>query len=265
MDVNMNHVAYFYQQQVEFESSIALAQRLNDRGAKLLGCGEYEEAINMLVQALKLWEQVAEDETCSCRHCALEECIIKTLPDSSPLQQHSSLKYTFCQPVGSEEQSCQDLDSEDRFIYKRPIYASPKFTEKGHSPGITLSLIIILKNLARNPTKPLSATTSESASALRASTSTTTRRRDLQPTGNHNHRQQRWWDPPCSPQLQQARHVSAALAQYDDVHDRLQDPRQFERIGRFLLKHITTYPSQCVHERSLKESTDSQGKHWEGL
>lgn len=101
----------------------------------------------MLVQALKLWEQVAEDETCSCRHCALEECIIKTLPDSSPLQQHSSLKSTFCQPVGSEEQSCQDLDSEDRFIYKRPIYASPKFTEKGHSPGITLSLIIIL-NLA---------------------------------------------------------------------------------------------------------------------
>jgi len=143
----MKQTSNFYEQQANFYSSVALTHRLNDRGAKLLGAGKYEEAINMLVQALKLWEQVADDETCPCRHCALEECIIKTLPDSSPLRRHTPLKSAFCQPVASEEQACHELDSEDRFIYKRPIYAPSKFMQKDHFPGITLSLIIIL-NLA---------------------------------------------------------------------------------------------------------------------
>jgi len=125
---------------------VFLAHRLNDRGAKQLARGDCEEAISTLVQALKLWEQVADDETCMCKSCSLEECIINTLPDPSSLQQHSSIKSTgICRP--SEEDALNDIESEDRFIYKRPIYSSPKFAQRGHSPGITLSLIIIL-NLA---------------------------------------------------------------------------------------------------------------------
>jgi hypothetical protein len=141
----MNQANSFYCQPTNYDSSVFLAHRLNDRGAKLLGRGNCEEAITTLVQALKLWEQVADDETCMCKSCSLEECIISTLPKSSSLQQHPAMKSTaFSQ---SSEESYGEVESEDRFIYKRPIYSSPKFAQRGHSPGITLSLIIIL-NLA---------------------------------------------------------------------------------------------------------------------
>lgn len=142
----MNQTTSHFCQPTSQESSVFLAHRLNDRGAKLLGSGDCEGAISTLVQALKLWEQVADDDTCMCKSCSLEECIINTLPNPCCLQQHSTIKSSpiVCQ---IQNDSSTELESEDRFIYKRPIYSSPKFAQRGHPPGITLSLIIIL-NLA---------------------------------------------------------------------------------------------------------------------
>jgi hypothetical protein len=148
----MNQTAASYCQETmgfDSSSSVLLARGMNDQGARLLGTGRYEEAIDMFVHALALWEQVADDGTCQCIQCSLEECIIATLPNTSPFQQcssqHALLKGSLCQSV-DKSLSC-DTESEDRFIYKRPIFASPSFSQLGHSPGITLSLVIIL-NLA---------------------------------------------------------------------------------------------------------------------
>lgn len=150
----MNETAYYCQPTgFDDSSSVRLAQGMNDQGAKLIGNGQYDEAIDVLVRALQFWEQAVGDQICQCKHCSLEECIINTLPDTSSLHhqhqlssQHSLLKAPLCQSV-DDDLFFHDTESEDRFIYKRPIYASPTFTRPGHYPGITLTLVIIL-NLA---------------------------------------------------------------------------------------------------------------------
>jgi hypothetical protein len=104
--------------------------------------GKYEQAIATLNKALNLWDQVAVHDTCTCGSCTLDECILHTRrQDPTFPADGASFKY-FSPPT----QVCEDMvDSEDRFIYQRPIYASPKFMQQGHFPSVSLSLIIILK------------------------------------------------------------------------------------------------------------------------
>jgi tetratricopeptide (TPR) repeat protein len=133
-----------FQTQAVHPGQLILTQQLNNHGARYIQVGNYEQAIATLVKALKLWEQVAVDDTCTCGSCSLDECILHTTRQDSPFPADGASFKSFSHAT----QLCEDMvDSEDRFIYRRPIYASPKFMQQGHSPGMTLSLIIIL-NLA---------------------------------------------------------------------------------------------------------------------
>lgn len=124
----------------EVYPSHLLAQRLNNRGAYYFETGEYDKAIAHLIKALKTWESVARDEAgCECSSCSLDECIMRNRQESAYDGYRSMTK-----GVSFVDDSC---DQEERFIYRRPIYAPDSFADANHTPGVTLSLIIIL-NLA---------------------------------------------------------------------------------------------------------------------
>lgn len=125
--------------QQQMPSPTAITYSLNDQGAKLIERGNYEGAIEVLVKALKLWEQVETAESCPCSHCSLDECIRGSMP--SVVVQQSLCK-------GMVVTDCEEMaETDDRFIFRRPIFAPNNFRNDFHTPGVTLSLIIIL-NLA---------------------------------------------------------------------------------------------------------------------
>jgi tetratricopeptide (TPR) repeat protein len=133
-----------FQTQAIHPCQLILTQQLNNHGARYIQVRKYEQAIATLTKALNLWEQVAVDDTCACGRCSLDECILHTTRQDSPFPTDGASFKSF----NDATQFCEDMvDSEDRFIYRRPIYASQKFMQQGHSPGVSLSLIIVL-NLA---------------------------------------------------------------------------------------------------------------------
>jgi tetratricopeptide (TPR) repeat protein len=134
-----------FQTQAVHPWQLILTQQLNNQGARCIQVGNYDQAIVTLVKALKLWEQVAVvHNTCICGSCSLDECILHTTRQDPPFLADGASFKSF----NDATQLCEDMvDSEERFIYRGPIYASPKFMQQGHSLGVTLSLIIIL-NLA---------------------------------------------------------------------------------------------------------------------
>jgi hypothetical protein len=97
-----------------------------------------------LVKALKIWEQVTDDEACGCSNCCLDQCILRSRQDPPYAAHCAHSKSVF----SNSETFDSDQHSEDRFIYHRPIYSSYNDIDEAHySPGVTLSVIIIL-NLA---------------------------------------------------------------------------------------------------------------------
>lgn len=125
------------------QSPTAVASSLNDQGAKLFESGNYEDAIEVLVKALKLWEQVETGQACQCKACPLDECIRASMPATAATMQHSSLLSKGIIDVEIDDYE----EGDERFIFRRPIFTPNSFQMNGHSPGVTLSLIIIL-NLA---------------------------------------------------------------------------------------------------------------------
>lgn len=130
-----------------------IVQRLNSRGALFLERAEYDKAIDVLVQALRLWETTEEQpsdssssssqQSSSCEGCSIDECILQA--------RHLSPQAVYNRNKNSNsnrnKQLPKDEDDEERFIYRQPILTTKHFWNKDHIPGNTLSLIIIL-NLA---------------------------------------------------------------------------------------------------------------------
>jgi tetratricopeptide (TPR) repeat protein len=117
-----------------------LAQNLNNRGAQYFESGDHDRAIASLAKALKLWNKVSHDDE-SCDWCSsrnLDECIMRTSQCSSYAALHHA--------ANSASRSSLSLNQseEEHFVYRKPIYLLP---QREHSPGSTLSFIIIL-NLA---------------------------------------------------------------------------------------------------------------------
>jgi hypothetical protein len=110
-----------------------LAQKLNSDAAFCIETGRYDRAIFNLVEALKLSEQVVCNSTCTCQHCSLDGCL------------------TFSQKVpGFERRSSSQSvtsESENGYIYRRPIVVPPQAMQKGHS-GVLILPLIITFNLA---------------------------------------------------------------------------------------------------------------------
>eukprot|EP00934_Nitzschia_sp_Nitz4_P007509 Nitzschia sp. Nitz4//scaffold83_size84149//4940//5680//NITZ4_005161-RA/size84149-processed-gene-0.49-mRNA-1//-1//CDS//3329558908//7499//frame0 len=131
-----------HQQQQQGHFSAHLTNRLNDQGAVLIQTGEYDQAIEVLVKALKIWEKVAPVETCQCTNCSLDDCIMSSRQEVSP--SCACISGSKCTPYGFDS-LVDPSDAEERFIYRTPIFSCRQCTE--HSPGGTLTLIIIL-NLA---------------------------------------------------------------------------------------------------------------------
>lgn len=117
---------------------------LNDRGAHFIEQGEYGQAIEDLVTALKVYETIAGlDEACTCVRCQLDSCV-------SSSRQKKQLSFS----SGCQKASSSDIDSSSTspndnggYIYRRPIFCPPTFSQQGHHPGVTL-LLIITFNLA---------------------------------------------------------------------------------------------------------------------
>lgn len=153
-----------------------LSQMFNDQGALLVEVGYYQQAIDVLVKALKLYEGVANvHEACTCNHCRLETCIARSKRATKPSAHSSMVKGNggtgggrFCHklsPVSAfkgDDDLDVDMDEDgtacflDRrgkggnsggYIYRYPIYCAPTFSHQDHHPGITL-LVMILFNLA---------------------------------------------------------------------------------------------------------------------
>jgi TPR repeat protein len=119
------------------------AQQLNNCGARHIENGDFDRAIAAFVKARRIWEQVADDEACSCSNCSLDECILRSRQDV-PFAAHHC---THSKSAFSNSETLDSDHTEDRFIYRRPIYSSHKSIGEAHSTGVTLSLIILL-NLA---------------------------------------------------------------------------------------------------------------------
>jgi hypothetical protein len=130
-----------FQTQAVHPCQLVLTQQLNNHGARCIQVGKYELAIATLNKALNLWEQVTVDDTCTCGSCSLDECILHTTRQEPPFPGDGASFKSFNDATKFFEDM---VESEDSFIYRQPIYAS---MQQGHSPGVTLSLIIIL-NLA---------------------------------------------------------------------------------------------------------------------
>jgi hypothetical protein len=126
---------------------------LNDQGAIYIAEGEYGQAIEHLVKALKVYESVAGlYDACTCIRCRLDSCV-------SWSRQTKTLSYVpgNDKPSSSDHQSSSTSPNDDGqfssfgdgggYIYRQPIFCSPTFSQQGHHPGVTLLLIIIF-NLA---------------------------------------------------------------------------------------------------------------------
>jgi tetratricopeptide (TPR) repeat protein len=122
-----------------------ISHLLNDRGAQFIEQGDYELAIEHLAKALKVYEPVAGlYDTCRCKHCRLDCCV------SSSQQKNRRSFVQGCHKVSSsDDDSSSSSPSHDDggYVYRRPIFCSPTFSQEGHYPGVTLLLIIIF-NLA---------------------------------------------------------------------------------------------------------------------
>ena len=134
----------------------ALAMRLNNRGALCIETGRFDRAISTLVRALRLSEQAVDETICTCNHCSLDECM--SISNSPPQRRHleESNLCGPCQTDNTEPGGAGDLglrpfkrsrveehSTSEGFVYQRPIRISPQSMLRGHSPGVTLSLIII--------------------------------------------------------------------------------------------------------------------------
>jgi tetratricopeptide (TPR) repeat protein len=142
----------------------ALAMKLNNRGALCMETGCYDKAISVLFKALKLSEHVMCEDSCTCKHCSLEYCISKSaknnhypiIPVVAQEEQHCcgpcnsspGAKKAPCDAVMDFEGVLTNLaSSQTGYFYQRPIRMSSHSMRQRHSPGVTLSLVIIF-NLA---------------------------------------------------------------------------------------------------------------------
>ena len=120
------------------------AQMLNDEAALLIQQGAFHDAIPHLVQALRLYERVADAYVaCTCQHCSLESCIARSKRHEQP---------AYCMEISSADDDADDSDNDicyasGGYVYRQPIYCAPTFSHEGHHPGVTLMMIIIF-NLA---------------------------------------------------------------------------------------------------------------------
>jgi hypothetical protein len=122
-----------------------LAQKLNNRGVIFMESGRYELAISTLFKALKVSEQVSNEDSCCCWHCSLESCM--STNENVPRLMIRDDCLTSKRRAFTTK--CDDPETpHGGYIYRKPIRVSQQsMQEGGHSMGVTLSLIIIL-NLA---------------------------------------------------------------------------------------------------------------------
>lgn len=107
-----------------------VAQKLNNRAAHSIECGHYPLAISSLIKALQLSEQTTHQRGCSCKDCSLESCLAFS-------------QTATCRRVMTRKQrQYLSADDSEGYIYRQPIRVKPESTQKGHSMGPALPLII---------------------------------------------------------------------------------------------------------------------------
>eukprot|EP00980_Cylindrotheca_fusiformis_P004990 scaffold1060_cov109-Cylindrotheca_fusiformis.AAC.6 len=103
-----------------------LAQKLNNKGVRLISAGRYEKAISYFLNAMEIAEQ-DKQEACLCEHCSLASCV--DYSTEKPLCSTAVLMPT----------------QNEGYMHEYGILARPE--SRGHSMGSVLKLIITL-NLA---------------------------------------------------------------------------------------------------------------------
>lgn len=157
-----------------------LAQKMNNRASFLLETRNYGESIVLLTKALKLTQKEEMVQPCPCKSCSLESsvnmqedqycsllnreneeyCNGQNRNEDEDLRQsscrrnddeHIEMKHNY-QGCWAKYQQEQDLlpmsiESQDGFVYRKPLLVPKICIEEGHYMGKATSLII-LYNLA---------------------------------------------------------------------------------------------------------------------
>ena len=165
-----------------------LSQMLNDQGARLIDEGEYREAIDILIKALKLYEQDNEKEgddqpassnsssssNNSSGNSSSNSKSIHKPSDNIPKTRrrnslsegphdetctcnchHCRLETCFSRSVKistssatGSRTSIPNIDSGGNFIFQHPVYCAPTFSHEKHYPPGAKLRVIIVFNLA---------------------------------------------------------------------------------------------------------------------
>ncbi len=157
-----------------------LAQEINNRASFLLMTRNYGESIVLLTKALKLTQKEEMTQSCSCKSCCLESsvnmqedqycsllnrereeyCNDQNRNEDEGFRQsscqrnddeHIEMKHNYhgyCAKY-QQEQDClpMNIESQDGFVYRKPLLIPRICIEEGHYMGKATSLII-LYNLA---------------------------------------------------------------------------------------------------------------------
>lgn len=145
------------------------AMLLNNRAASSMEAGRYQEAIPILVKALKIAETCSFDHgnelSCKCCFCGLDYCVRYTQSqprqddESSTLSQYidddsivdlgwtGGTTATIIAKKKKSQNIKNDNNNEQGYVHSRPILIPPQCMLQNHKMGLTLPLILTF-NLA---------------------------------------------------------------------------------------------------------------------
>ena len=134
----------------DLPSLLLESKTLNNRAALFIEAGQYRRAINNIVKAMKITEEIESHPTCSNIRgdCSLEECLAHSRKVSwFDSKFRDSLSKEHSTKSLSKAPATSAIDDFGGYIYRQPIRVPPRAMKEDYSMGLTLPLILTF-NLA---------------------------------------------------------------------------------------------------------------------